>query len=122
MRRGGFLIDRKKDVIIASGFKVWPREIEDVLYSHPHVREAAVIGVPDSYRGETIHAYVSLRPGEQVSADELISLCRAQLAAYKAPRKITFLDELPKTASGKIMRGELRKGFVSSADEGLLDG
>jgi long-chain acyl-CoA synthetase len=108
-----FLIDRKKDVIIASGFKVWPREIEDVLYTHPGVREAAVVGVPDSYRGETIRAYVSLKQHMQTTAEELMMLCRTQLAAYKAPRQIKFLDELPKTASGKIMRAELRKTAVS---------
>lgn len=103
-----FLVDRKKDMIIASGYKVWPREVEDVLYSHPAVREAAVIGVPDDYRGETVHAYVTLRPGASATEDELIEFCRASMAAYKYPRAIIVVDDLPKTASGKILRRQLR--------------
>jgi long-chain acyl-CoA synthetase len=114
-----FLIDRKKDVIIASGFKVWPREIEDVLYMHPSVREAAAVGVPDSYRCETIRAFVSLRPTLQCTAAELTTLCRTQLAAYKVPRQIDILLELPKTATGKIMRVELRN--IASAEETTAD-
>ena len=103
-----FLVDRKKDMIIASGYKVWPREVEDVLYSHDAVREAAVVGVPDDYRGETVHAFVSLRDGARATQEELIEHCRRQLAAYKYPRAVFFVDELPKTASGKILRRELR--------------
>jgi long-chain acyl-CoA synthetase len=103
-----YLVDRKKDMIVASGYKVWPREVEDVLYAHPAVREAAVVGVPDDYRGETVAAFVALRPGQDVSADALIAHCRARLAAYKAPRTIELRDELPKTSSGKILRRELR--------------
>ena len=107
--RGWFyLVDRKKDVIIASGFKVWPREVEDLLYAHEAVREAAVIGVPDQYRGETVRAFVSLRRGAQASEAQLIAFCRERLAAYKVPRAISFLPELPKTASGKITRHMLR--------------
>ena len=105
-----YLVDRKKDMIIASGYKVWPREVEDVLYSHPAVREAAVVGVPDQYRGETVHAFVSLRPGSVVTPEELIAHCKDQLAAYKYPRQVMIVDELPKTASGKILRRELRGG------------
>ena len=103
-----YLVDRSKDMIVASGFKVWPREVEDVLYEHPAVREAAVIGVPDEYRGETVWGYVSLQPGAVVAESELIQHCRERLAAYKYPRTVIVLDELPKTASGKIMRRELR--------------
>jgi long-chain acyl-CoA synthetase len=103
-----YLVDRKKDQINAGGYKVWPREVEDVLYQHEAVREAAVVGIPDEYRGETVKAYVSLRPGQQVTAEELIAFCRQQLAAYKYPRQIEFLDELPKTVSGKLLRRELR--------------
>ena len=103
-----FLVDRKKDMIIASGYKVWPREVEDVLYGHEAVREAAVIGVPDEYRGETVHAFVSLQEDASVTPEELIEHCRRQLAAYKYPRAVFFVDELPKTASGKILRRELR--------------
>ncbi len=103
-----FLVDRKKDMINAAGYKVWPREVEDVLYGHPAVREAAVIGVPDEYRGETVHAYVSLKPGATVTEEELIDFCKRQMAAYKYPGWIKILDELPKTTSGKILRRELR--------------
>lgn len=110
MDRDGWLyvVDRKKDMINASGFKVWPREVEDVLYTHPAVREAAVVGVPDAYRGETVRAYVSLRPGAVVEPGELGSYCKERLAAYKYPREVEILAELPKTASGKILRRELR--------------
>ncbi|MHC3817765.1 AMP-binding protein [Streptomyces sp. DT9] len=110
MDRQGWLyvVDRKKDMINASGFKVWPREVEDVLYTHPAVREAAVVGVPDAYRGETVRAYVSLRPGSSVEPDELGAYCKERLAAYKYPREVEILAELPKTASGKILRRELR--------------
>ncbi|RII18821.1 Long-chain-fatty-acid--CoA ligase [Streptomyces sp. YIM 130001] len=110
MDRDGWLyvVDRKKDMINASGFKVWPREVEDVLYTHPAVREAAVVGVPDTYRGESVRAYVSLRPGVAVDPGELASYCKDRLAAYKYPREVEVLPELPKTASGKILRRELR--------------
>lgn len=103
-----YIVDRKKDQINAGGYKVWPREVEDVLYQHEAVREAAVVGVPDAYRGETVKAYVSLRPGQTATAKELIAFCREQMAAYKYPRQVEFLDELPKTVSGKLLRRELR--------------
>ncbi|MEW2546425.1 AMP-binding protein [Streptomyces sp. NPDC047002] len=103
-----YVVDRKKDMINASGFKVWPREVEDVLYTHPAVREAAVVGVPDAYRGETVKAYVSLRPGAAADGDELGAYCKERLAAYKYPRTVVVLPELPKTTSGKILRRELR--------------
>lgn len=112
-----YLVDRKKDMIIASGFKVWPREVEDILYSHPAVREAAVVGVPDPYRGETVHAAVSLNADAEVSAAELIDFCKARLAAYKYPRSVEFVAELPKTASGKILRRNLRDRPVAPAAE-----
>ncbi|MFF0746292.1 class I adenylate-forming enzyme family protein [Streptomyces sp. NPDC004111] len=103
-----YVVDRKKDMINASGFKVWPREVEDVLYTHPAVREAAVVGVPDAYRGETVKAYVALRPGAEATPAELSEYCRQRLAAYKYPREVDILPELPKTTSGKILRRELR--------------
>ncbi|MFI2201110.1 class I adenylate-forming enzyme family protein [Streptomyces sp. NPDC020192] len=103
-----YVVDRKKDMINASGFKVWPREVEDVLYTHPAVREAAVVGVPDGYRGETVKAYISLRPGAETDPDELAVYCKERLAAYKYPRQVEILPDLPKTASGKILRRELR--------------
>jgi long-chain acyl-CoA synthetase len=109
-----FIIDRKKDVIIASGFKVWPREVEDVLYRFDGVREAAVIGKPDDYRGETVLAYVSLKPGHAAAEADILAFCRERLAAFKCPRSVIVLDELPKTASGKLMRHSLRSEFVGS--------
>ncbi|MCX4760846.1 AMP-binding protein [Streptomyces sp. NBC_01275] len=103
-----YVVDRKKDMINASGFKVWPREVEDVLYTHPAVREAAVVGVPDGYRGETVKAYISLRAGVDADPDTLAAYCKDRLAAYKYPRQVEILPDLPKTASGKILRRELR--------------
>lgn len=104
-----FVIDRKKDMINASGFKVWPREVEDVLYAHPDIREAAVVGESDDYRGENVVAYIGLHPARHVTDDELVTHCRERLASYKVPRKIYFVDGLPKTASGKIRRREVRE-------------
>lgn len=103
-----YIVDRKKDQINAGGYKVWPREVEDVLYEHEAVREAAVVGVPDSYRGETVQAFVSVRPGSSVEPDELIAFCKERMAAYKYPRQIEILDELPKTVTGKLLRRDLR--------------
>ncbi|UQX04895.1 AMP-binding protein [Streptomyces sp. RerS4] len=104
-----YVVDRKKDMINASGFKVWPREVEDVLYTHPAVREAAVVGVPDPYRGESVKAYVSLRPGASALPAELSAYCAERLAAYKYPREVEILPVLPQTTSGKILRRELRE-------------
>jgi long-chain acyl-CoA synthetase len=103
-----YLVDRKKDQINAGGYKIWPREVEDVLYEHSAVREAAVVGVPDPYRGETVKAFVSLRPGEQAQPEELVEFCKQRMAAYKYPRQVEVLDELPKTVTGKLLRRELR--------------
>jgi len=103
-----YIVDRKKDMTISSGYKVWSREVEDVLYMHSAVREAAVVGVAHEYRGESVKAFVSLGVGQSVSERALIEYCREQLAAYKRPREVVIMDELPKTASGKILRRELR--------------
>jgi long-chain acyl-CoA synthetase len=104
-----YIVDRKKDLIIVSGFKVWPREVEDVLYQHPAVASACVIGVPDDYRGETVKAYITLRTGSASSSpDEFIDFCRQRMAAYKYPRLVEIVDEIPKTASGKMLKRQLR--------------
>ena len=103
-----YLVDRAKDMIVASGFKVWPREVEEVLYLHPAVREAAVVGVPDPYRGETIKAVVSLKTGCDATGDEIKAFARERMAAYKYPRVVEIVQELPKTTSGKIMRRLLK--------------
>jgi long-chain acyl-CoA synthetase len=102
-----YVVDRKKDMINASGYKVWPREVEDVLCEHEAVSEAAVVGVADEYRGETVKAFVTLRPGAAVDEQELIQHCRSRLSAYKYPRSIEFIDTLPKTSTGKVLRREL---------------
>jgi long-chain acyl-CoA synthetase len=103
-----YLVDRKKDMIVASGFKVWPREVEDILYSHPAVREVAVVGVADSYRGETVKAFVSLKAGASATSADLIAFCQPLMAAYKRPHAIEIMDDLPKTVTGKILRRMLK--------------
>ena len=105
------ITDRKKDMIIASGFKVWPREVEDTLYQHPAVREAAVIGVPDEYRGETVKAFVALKEdyARHISEAEIVQFCKDRMAAYKYPRQVAFVSEIPKTATGKFLRRQLRE-------------
>lgn len=108
-----YLVDRKKDMISASGFKVWPREVEDVIYGFPGVREAAVVGAADPYRGETVVAFVSAQPGTAINVAALSRFCRERLAAYKCPVDIRVLDDLPKTESGKITRNTLRDGLRS---------
>jgi long-chain acyl-CoA synthetase len=106
-----YIVDRKKDQINVSGFKVWPRDVEDVLYQHAAVKEAAVVGVPDPYRGETVKAFVALADGysDTVTPEEIIAFCRERLAAFKYPRIVEIIDEVPKTATGKFLRRELRK-------------
>jgi long-chain acyl-CoA synthetase len=103
-----YIVDRKKDMINVSGYKVWPREVEDVLYTYEQVKEAAAIGVPDEYRGESVKAFVALKEEDAVSEEELIAYCKEQMADYKYPRQIEFMEELPKTATGKFLRRELR--------------
>jgi long-chain acyl-CoA synthetase len=104
-----YIVQRKKDMIIVSGFNVYPNEVEDVLFTHPAVMEAAVIGVPDPYRGEAVKAFITLRPGANATADEVIEFCRANLAKYKVPSLIEFMPSLPKSAVGKVLRRELRE-------------
>lgn len=98
-----------KDLIIAGGYNIYPREIEEVLYEHPAMKEAAAVGVPDPYRGETVKAIIVLKEGMQASEEEIIAHCRKNLAAYKVPRIVEFRAELPKTNVGKILRRALRE-------------
>jgi long-chain acyl-CoA synthetase len=102
-----FIVDRKKDMIIRGGYNVYPREIEEVLYEHPAVREAAVLGVPHDEYGEEVAAAIALKDGSTVSADELRDFVKDQVAAYKYPRHIWFVDELPKGPTGKILKREI---------------
>lgn len=99
-----YIVDRKKDVVIAGGFNIYPREVEEVLYEHPKVMEAAVAGVPDPYRGETLKAYIVLKSGETCSENEIVEFCRERLARYKVPKVVEFRQELPKTIVGKVLR------------------
>ncbi len=103
------IVDRKKDMINAGGFKVWPREVEEVLYAHPAVQEAAVVPMPDPYAGERPLAYVALKQGQQATADELIQYCRGALASFKAPARVEFRADLPKLPTGKVLRRVLRE-------------
>jgi long-chain acyl-CoA synthetase len=103
-----FIVDRIKDLIIRGGYNVYPREVEEVIYAHPKVAEAAVIGIPDPVLGEEVHAIVAVKPGRTVSAAELTEFVKQRVAAYKYPRTIEFRDSLPKNATGKILKKELR--------------
>ena len=106
-----FIVDRKKDQINVSGFKVWPRDVEDVLYQHPAVKEAAVVGVPDAYRGETVKAFVAVKEDfkDKVTSEELISFCKNRMAAFKYPRLVEIIEEIPKTPTGKFLRRVLKE-------------
>ena len=101
-------MDRAKDLVIRGGYNVYPREIEEVLYTHPSVLEAAVIGTPDERLGEEVVAVVALRPGMSATAGDIIAYTRERLAAYKYPREIRFMAELPKGPSGKVLKAALR--------------
>jgi long-chain acyl-CoA synthetase len=102
------IVDRKKDMIVAAGYNIFPQEIDEILFSHPKVLEACTIGIPDAYRGEAPKAYVVPRPGETIDRDELVAFLKERLAAYKVPKDIEIMNELPKSAVGKILRKELR--------------
>ncbi len=103
-----YIVDRKKDMIIAGGYNIYPREVEEVLFECPKVKEAGVIGVPDPYRGETVKAFVVLKDGVTATPEEIIAFCRERLAAYKVPRQLVFINALPRSAVGKYLRRELR--------------
>jgi long-chain acyl-CoA synthetase len=116
-----YIVDRAKDMIIASGYKVWPREVEDYLFTHPAIREVAVVGVPDPYRGETVKAFVALRSGMSATPEEIIDFAKQRMAAYKYPRLVEIVDEIPKNLSGKVLRRELRdreKARMAAATHG----
>ena len=103
------IVDRKKEMIVASGFNVYPSEVDGVLFAHPKVLEACTIGVPDEYRGETVKSYIVLKTGESAEAEEIIAHCRETLAAYEVPKIVEFIDALPKSAVGKVLRRELKE-------------
>ena len=105
-----FIVDRTKDMIIRGGYNVYPREVEEVLYTHPAVMEAAVIGIPHEMYGEEVKAVVSLKPGQKATAEEIIAFCKEHIAAYKYPRHVEIMDELPKGSTGKLLKRALRDG------------
>jgi acyl-CoA synthetase (AMP-forming)/AMP-acid ligase II len=109
----GFLhiTDRKRDVIISGGFNVYPSEVEQVLWTHAAVLDCAVIGVPDDRWGEAVKAVVELKPGAQASADELISLCKAKLGSVKAPKSVDFVNQLPRSPVGKVLKKDIREPY-----------
>lgn len=109
------IVDRKKDMIIAGGYNVYPREIDEVLYRHPKVADAVAVGVADEYRGETVKAFVVPKEGETLTEEEIIGFCREKLAAYKSPKTVEFRKELPKSAVGKILRKVLRDEEAAKA-------
>ncbi|MDP2937301.1 MAG: long-chain fatty acid--CoA ligase [Dehalococcoidia bacterium] len=109
-----FIVDRKKDIILAGGFNIYPREIEEVLYEHPKVKEAVALGVPDAYRGETPKVYIVLKEGQTTTEEEIIAYCRGKLAKYKVPTLVEFRQDLPKTLVGKVLRRVLREEGVKA--------
>lgn len=113
-----FIVDRKKDVILRGGYSVYPREIEEVLYTHPAVREAAVIAVPDERLGEEVKAVVAVKEGHQVTGKEIVEYCRQHLARYKYPRLVEFRDQLPKGTTGKVLKKKLRERTDATTDSG----
>ncbi|MBV9797956.1 MAG: AMP-binding protein [Solirubrobacterales bacterium] len=113
-----FIVDRSKDVIISGGTNIYPREVEEVIYGHPGVLEAAVVGLPDEKWGEAVNAVVVIREGHEMSERELIDYCDGRMAGYKKPKAVEFVDALPRNASGKILKRELRERFGARARSG----
>jgi acyl-CoA synthetase (AMP-forming)/AMP-acid ligase II len=111
-----YLIDREKDIIVSGARNIYPREVEEVLYSHPAIKEVSVIGVPDDYWGEAVKAVVVLKPGIKIPEEELINYCKQRLASYKKPKSVDFVDSLPKNHGGKILKKELRKKYWNNRD------
>jgi long-chain acyl-CoA synthetase len=107
------IVDRKKDMILVSGYNVYPREVEDELYRHPAVKEVAVVGAPHPRSGEVVAAFISLKEGKTMTVEEVQKYCRENLAPFKVPRIVEFRKELPKSAVGKILRRELKKELAN---------
>ena len=113
-----FIVDRKKDMIIAGGYNIYPRDIDEVLYGHPKIQEACAIGLPDPYRGETVKAFIVTKPGETLTEEEVIAFCKEKLAAYKVPKLVEFMEDLPKSTIGKVVRRKLREMEMERANKG----
>jgi len=112
-----FIVDRKKDMIIAGGYNIYPREVDEVLYEHPKVLDAVTVGVPDPYRGETVKVFIVPKPGEEITEKEIIQFCKSRLAAYKVPKSVEFRESLPKTTVGKVLRKELRREAIKEQED-----
>jgi long-chain acyl-CoA synthetase len=112
------ITDRKKDMIDVGGFKAYPREIEEVLYSHPKVANVAAVGVPDEHSGQVVKAFIQLKKGEEATAEEIIEFCRDKMAGFKRPKMVEFRPELPMTAVGKILRRKLRDEELAKTKKG----
>ena len=112
-----FIVDRKKDMIIAGGYNIYPREIDEVIFQHPKVQEGVAVGIADKYRGETVKAFIVLKPGETCTAEEIIAFCREKLAVYKVPKQVEFRSSLPKSAIGKVLRKILREEEMTKKRE-----
>jgi fatty-acyl-CoA synthase len=107
-----YIVDRKKDLIVSGGENIYPREIEEVLYHHPKIQEAAVIGVPDPLWGESVNAIVVLKKGETMKEEEVIEYCKNHLASYKKPKSVEFVEDLPRNPSGKVLKTALREKYL----------
>jgi acyl-CoA synthetase (AMP-forming)/AMP-acid ligase II len=114
-----YITDRLKDVIVSGGENVYSREVEDALYEHPGVLEAAVIGIPSERWGESVHAEIVVRAGRHIEPDELLAHCRQRMASYKAPKSVAIVDELPKNASGKILKRQIRQRYWAHVDRAV---
>jgi acyl-CoA synthetase (AMP-forming)/AMP-acid ligase II len=112
-----YIVDRKKDMIVSGGENIYPREVEEILYQHPAIKEGAIIGIPDPYWVEKAHAVVVLKEGANLTSEELIDFVRKRIARYKAPKSVEFVESLPKTPSGKILKRELRKKYLTSLEK-----
>ena len=111
-----YIVDRKKDIIISGGENIFPREIEEILYQHPAVQETAVIGIPDPYWVEKVHAVITLKNGERATAQEIIDFCKERLGHFKAPKSVEFVESLPKSPAGRILKRELREKYWKGKD------
>ena len=106
-----YIVDRKKDMIITGGENIYPREVEEVLYCHPQVLEAAVIGLPDPLWGEKVHAVVAPKAGAELTGEEIIEFCRDRIASFKKPKSVSFMERLPRNPAGKVLKNVLRENL-----------
>jgi long-chain acyl-CoA synthetase len=117
-----YIVDRKKDMVLSGGMNIYSKEVEGVLLTHPAVRDAALVGVPDEIYGEAVAAYLELEPGTTVTDEEIIALCRRHLAGYKKPKYVRVVDELPRNSSGKTLKYRLRESFVRAGYSSIHGG